>query len=55
VLQGEKGLQVLTLFPGVKINQRADSPPMEDDVQDPVRKEKSVEQSGNPAGKKEEK
>ena len=55
VLQGEKGRQVLTLFPNVKIDKKAVLPPMEDDVKHPVRKGKRVNKTTSQAGKKEEK
>jgi len=48
VLQGEKGRQVLTLFPNVKIDKKAVLPPMEEGVKHLVRKGKQINQPAKP-------
>lgn len=55
VLQGENGLEVLPLFPGVKINRKAIPPPMEDNAKHPARKAELANKPVSQAGKKEEK
>jgi len=55
VLQGEKGRQVLTLFPNVKINKKAAWSPMNDDVENSVRKEYPVDKPNSRTGMKEKK
>jgi MSHA biogenesis protein MshK len=55
VLQGEKGRQVLTLFPNVKIDRKAILPPMEDDFKSTVQTKKRATKSARQAGNKEEK
>lgn len=55
VLQGTKGLEVLTLFPNVKINKKAIVPPMEDDAKNPAQKARLIKKPADRDGKKEEK
>lgn len=55
VLQGAKGLEVLTLFPNVKMNKTAVVPPMAADVKRPDHKSDLVHEPASRAGKKEEK
>lgn len=54
VLQGAKGLQVLTLFPNVQINKKALLSPVEDDVKDSALKEMPVIKPASQTGKKKE-
>ena len=54
VLQGEKGRQVLTLFPRVNINKKADLPPMQDEVKRPIRKEELLDKLSSLSGSEEE-
>ena len=55
VLQGTKGLEVLTLFPNVKMNKRAVVLPMAADAKHPALKSDLVNEPASRVGKKEEK
>ena len=55
VLQGAKGLEVLTLFPNVRVNRKAIAPPMEDDAKHPARRAELVDRPASRVGEKEEK
>lgn len=53
VLQGAKGLEVLTLFPNMKMNKKAIAPPMTEDTKHPAQKPAPVNKSAGQAGEKE--
>lgn len=55
VLQGARGLEVLTLFPNMKMNKKATVLPMIEDTKHPAQKPAPVSKSDGKAGEKEEK
>jgi MSHA biogenesis protein MshK len=55
VLEGSQGRQVLSLFPGVAIRQKADSPPVKPMVKPAARKARPPVEANGSAAKKEEK